>query len=208
MLATPASNVVKQKPAGRKAKPLGKTSSKLVIYNRLMQSARGDVNDAYIAGMSATWMAGQGALPRWMGLPTAMFREMLDFHFPVTAREMPSSASREQPETGDEVEDLRHLLLTHRTGRSRSERWIAELICAGCMGRDHLWSDLGLISRPQLTELMRVNFPRLAFQNTKNMRWKKFLYKKLCEGEGIYICRAPSCEVCSEKQVCFAPDSD
>lgn len=182
---------------------------KLAAYRRLMQASRGDANDRYIAEIGATWMTGQGALPRWMGLPCGMFREMFDFHFTAAARTPPLRARYDRPEeAGDEIGDLRHLLLAHRAGRSRSERWIAELICAGCMGRDHLWSDLGLMSRPQLSKLMRFNFPRLALRNTKNMRWKKFLYKKLCEGEGIYICRAPSCEVCVERPICFAPDND
>ena len=184
------------------------STRKLATYHRLMQASRGGANDRYIAAMSATWMTGQGSLPRWMGLPSGMFREMFDFHFAAVARTTPLRAKYALPERCDEISDLRHILLTHRARRSQSERWIAELICAGCMGRDHLWSDLGLMSRPQLSELMRFNFPRLALQNAKNMRWKKFLYKKLCEGEGLYICRAPSCGVCVERPVCFAPEND
>ena len=194
--------------AGRATRPLGIAPQKLAVYRRLIEVGRGDRNDRYIAAISATWIAGQGALPRWMGLPSGMFREMFDFHFAAVARNAPLRVKYALPESGDEISDLRHILLTHRAGRSRSERWIAELICAGCMGGDHLWSDLGLLSRPQLSELMRFNFPRLALRNTNNMRWKKFLYKKLCEGEGLFICRAPSCEVCVERPICFAPEDD
>lgn len=193
--------------AGRTTRPPGTAAGKLAAYRRLLQAGCGDGNDCYIAQMSAAWMAGQGALPRWMGLPAGMFREMFDFHF-AAARNAPLRAKYALPERGAEIGGLRHILLRHRAGRSRSERWIAELVCAGCLGGDHLWSDLGLMARAQLSELMRFNFPRLALQNTKNMRWKKFLYKKLCDEEGLYLCRAPSCEVCGERQVCFAPEGD
>ncbi|MEN2495191.1 MAG: hypothetical protein TECD_01109 [Hyphomicrobiaceae bacterium hypho_1] len=185
------------------------SARKTAIYKLLLKVRRGKVNDYYIAGMCASWIAGQGALPRWMGLAPRMFREMLDFHFNSASRTIFLNSKYLLPErNGDEIIDLRQLLLANRAGRSRSERWIAELICAACMGRDHLWSDLGLMSRLQLSELIHLNFPRLAILNSKNMRWKKFLYKKLCEGEGLYICRAPSCEMCLERPLCFAPDSD
>jgi nitrogen fixation protein NifQ len=36
------------------------------------------------------------------------------------------------------------------------------------------------------------------------MKWKKFLYRQLCLEEGIYVCRAPSCDVCRDYDLCFA----
>jgi nitrogen fixation protein NifQ len=50
---------------------------------------------------------------------------------------------------------------------------------------------------------MMDNFEPLALRNDKDMKWKKFLYKQLCEAEGIYVCRAPSCEVCVDYDNCF-----
>ena len=182
-------------------------SARVVLFRKLAAAVRGDVNDEFIAGMVATWATGGGVLPRWMGLPPALFREMLTLHFGRTAGEIGAGRAA-APDPLEELQDLRDLLLRHRSGRTRSERWVVELICAGCSGHDHLWSDLGLMSRPELTRLMRLNFPRLAARNTGNMRWKRFLYKLLCEGEGVYICRAPSCDMCSEKPVCFAPDDE
>ena len=54
---------------------------------------------------------------------------------------------------------------------------------------------------------MHDNFRTLAERNTQDMKWKKFLYKQLCISEGIYICRAPSCEVCVDYAACFAPEA-
>ena len=82
----------------------------------------------------------------------------------------------------------------------------AEIVTAACMANDHLWQDLGLWSRKYLSQLMTQNFPALAAKNNKDMKWKKFLYKQLCAQEGIYVCRAPSCEVCVDYAKCFGPE--
>jgi nitrogen fixation protein NifQ len=49
-------------------------------------------------------------------------------------------------------------------------------------------------------------FPALAARNDRDMKWKKFLYKQLCEREEIFICRSPSCAVCSDQRLCFGPE--
>jgi nitrogen fixation protein NifQ len=83
---------------------------------------------------------------------------------------------------------------------------MAGILVAACLGNDHLWQDLGLWSRRELSELMQRNFPELAARNDRDMKWKKFLYKQLCETEGIYTCRAPSCQECSDYEECFGPE--
>jgi len=110
-------------------------------------------------------------------------------------------------ERTDERDDLVRLMLSHEAGASPSEVWMAHILAAGCMASDHLWSDLGLWSRAGLTELMRRNFPALVARNIKDMKWKRFLYKQLCETGGIYTCRAPSCEVCDDYPGCFGPEA-
>jgi nitrogen fixation protein NifQ len=106
---------------------------------------------------------------------------------------------------GDEIEELVGLLLVNKAGASPSEVWMAHVVATGCMGPDHLWHDLGLWSRGDLTALMRRNFPPLAGRNVKDMKWKRFLYKQLCEAEGMYSCRAPSCALCTDYRFCFGP---
>jgi nitrogen fixation protein NifQ len=54
--------------------------------------------------------------------------------------------------------------------------------------------------------MLQYNFPELAAKNDKDMKWKKFLYKQLCEAEGLYLCRAPSCEVCIDYPKCFGSE--
>lgn len=174
-----------------------------VLYRHLMGKARGGLNEVFITQMLASWIAGRGALPHQMGLEDAVFVKMLNWHFPSFAPPHDISRNAIPPNRNDELTDVRKLLLDHRQNRSLSELWVAEIIAGACLASDHLWSDLGLFSRTHLTQMMELNFPTLATRNDKNMKWKKFLYKQLCEMEGLNLCRAPSCEACMDFADCF-----
>jgi nitrogen fixation protein NifQ len=200
------------------------------VYARLMARAVGAGNDHAFATMIASQAAGQGALPPWLGLEPAAYRCLLEYHFPGIGIDrvghLDTAVERDRPGAfawldrlalsglaptlvadarGDERDELARLLLMDKAGESPSEVWMAHVVAAGCMGSDHLWQDLGLTDRSELNGLMRRNFPSLAARNIKDMKWKRFLYKQLCEAEGIYACRAPSCEVCTDYHVCFGP---
>lgn len=110
----------------------------------------------------------------------------------------------------DEVADLVALLLDHAdaaAGSSAQRRCVAERIAVGCLGDNHLWQDLQLPSRRELTALFLRWFPLLAARNDNGMRWKKFLYKQLCEREELFVCKSPSCNVCVDRPVCFGPEA-
>ena len=179
------------------------------VFARLMVRAAGTGNDKAFASMIATRAAGGGALPAWLGLDLGSFRCLMAYHFPGISPDVLSLADSSQPLTAirqDEREDLIGLMLTHRAEESPSELWMAQVVAAGCMASDHLWQDLGLWDRTELTALMRRNFPPLAARNVRDMKWKRFLYKQLCASEGIHVCRAPTCEVCTDYHVCFGPE--
>jgi nitrogen fixation protein NifQ len=44
---------------------------------------------------------------------------------------------------------------------------------------------MGLVNRSELRTLLFTHFPTLAAGNTKDMRWKKYLYKRLCGWPGF-----------------------
>jgi len=177
-----------------------------VLYRSLMARATGDGNDHVLACMITSWQAGEGALPDWLGLSPAAFRCLMEHHYGGAGREvLVPTGHTLQEDRRDEIEDLVRLMLIDRSGESPSEVWMAHIIAAGCLAPDHLWHDLGLRSRKDLTVLMRRNFPPLAARNCKDMKWKRFLYREFCEAEGIYTCRAPSCEICTDYHVCFGP---
>lgn len=177
-----------------------------LLFGDLMGCATGDGNDHVFACMIASWQRGGGTMPARLGLPPAAFRRLVEHHFPgFPVETLQTRGDAMDGDRWDELEELLRLMLRDRAGESPSEVWMAQVVSAGCMGSAHLWQDLGLWSRPDLTQLMRRNFPALAGRNVKDMKWKRFLYKQLCEAEGIYTCRSPSCEACSDYHACFRP---
>ncbi len=177
------------------------------LVARVTQYATGGPNDRAFACMIATLCTGGGALPDWLGLDPAAFGCLLVHHFPGFRLDTPPCPGRvPDPARSEERRELVELMLMDKAGDSPSEVWMAHVVAAGCMGSDHLWQDLGLWRRADLSALMRRNFPALAARNVKDMKWKRFLYKQLCEAEGIYACRAPSCEVCIDYHACFGPE--
>lgn len=175
-------------------------------HAELMAHAQGHGNDDALARMLASWRHRAGAMPIRLGLSEAWFQALLGYHFPGTTVAFPPLGGVVDAERHDELDELRRLLLGHRAQQSASEQWIAEIVAVACLSSHHLWQDLGLWSRRDLSALMQRNFPRLAARNDKDMKWKKFLYKQLCETEGIYTCRSPSCEVCPDYNDCFGPE--
>ncbi|MGB1090876.1 MAG: nitrogen fixation protein NifQ [Oceanobacter sp.] len=106
----------------------------------------------------------------------------------------------------DEWVEIRDLLRRHRRGLDDLELVVSDVLAAGCLGKEHLWRDLGLNNRTELSQMISANFPELAEKNDKNMKWKKFFYKQLCEEGGGYVCRAPSCQECATYSDCFGPE--
>ena len=104
----------------------------------------------------------------------------------------------------DERIALIRLLTDHRNQQNPSSEIMAVVIATACLTKSHLWESLGLTARSDLGKLIQHNFPELHALNTNNMRWKRFFYRQLCEQEGDYICRSPSCEECKSYNECFA----
>lgn len=162
-----------------------------------------DPNRPLLASMIAGQAAGDGCLPKHLGLGGAAFGHLSSLYF---AGADLHGVEREV-EAIPEWPDLQKLLLDHRANEYPSELLIANIVATACAGRDHLWQDLGFASREELTKLMWVNFPALARANTGDMKWKKFLYRQFCSREGIYVCPAPSCGVCADYAKCFGPEN-
>jgi len=175
------------------------------LYAELMARAAGLPNDELFAQMISSQVAGEGALPPGLGLNEKEFAALLTRHFPGFELVIRNSNNLADPRAL-ERDDVLALLLECRAFNNMSEQWIAEIVTNACMGSDHLWQDLGLRSRDYLSRLMTENFPSLAAKNEHDMKWKKFIYKQLCEREGINACRAPTCEYCVDYLTCFGPE--
>lgn len=173
----------------------------------LLVHAAGLPNDGLFARMIASQAAGLGALPPGLGLFGPDYLKLLERHFPGAVPPAPADRPPFDPESMPERDDLRALLLDHLAGRDDSERWMAEIVVVACMGGDHLWQDLGVWNRADLSQLMNENFPALAAKNDRDMKWKKFLYRQICEREGIHVCPAPACQVCVDYAKCFGSEA-
>lgn len=164
-------------------------------------------NHEWLACMMASWCAGQGALPDYLGLESDQFYELKDRIFPgCSIPDLAPSGNKPDFSRMLEKEDLVNLLNHYSRPDTPEMAWMIAIIVAGCLGSDHLWQDLGLWSRVQLSAMLQYNFPGLAAKNDKDMKWKKFLYKQLCEAEGLYLCRAPSCNVCIDYSKCYGAE--
>lgn len=176
-------------------------------YERLSAYSNGSVNARWLAQIIGSWQAGEGVLPKDLGLGEKNFIAMIGCYFPGYRLTVPASTGK-IPDFSRmlEKQDLENYLARYAAFPSPESDWIIGLIVASCLGSDHLWQDLGLFSRSELSALLNYNFPAMAAKNDKDMKWKKFIYKQLCEEEGLYVCRAPSCEVCQDYQVCFGSE--
>ncbi len=172
------------------------------------QALRLTPNTEWLCQILASWSAGEGALPDALGLEPTDFTALQGGYFPKLdiPAAAPSGLRADFSRMLERDDLLRHCLEQAAHPEREETRWMAHLLVAACLGDDHLWQDLGLWSRQDLTDLIAYNFPALAGANHQGMRWKKFLYKQLCATEGIYICRAPSCEVCVDYPLCFGAE--
>jgi nitrogen fixation protein NifQ len=177
------------------------------IYERIRPLAGDSANAEWLAQIVAAWCAGEGVLPDYLGLEPVQFDALIARFFPGSDIESVAASGR-QSDFGRmlEKDDLLNLLKVSAHPEIAESDAIAGIVVAACLGDDHLWQDLCLWSRPELSAMLRYNFPPLAAKNVHDMKWKKFLYKQLCEAEGLHLCRAPSCAVCCDYQACFGPE--
>ncbi|MGD9787617.1 MAG: nitrogen fixation protein NifQ [Sulfuricellaceae bacterium] len=178
-------------------------------YRLLLEWAK-DPADVATRAFAGALSVSAGALPRPLGLMDESFRSLLGRYFPEasnapewTTRDMNAGCTALRAE---EYDDLVALLLEHRSRDGDETTWLASAVAAACLGNDHLWQDLGLASRDELSALLRDHFGPLFAKNTGNMKWKKFFYKQLCDRAEVKACAAPSCAVCDDYRVCFGSE--
>lgn len=152
-----------------------------------------------------------GVLSRFhtLGLPRGDLARLLTRFFPGD-RALLEAGEAEDAECHrfrtDEHDDLVELLLEYRTKDTEEDTWLAHTVATACLGENHLWQDMGLGDRNELSALLGKHFSALYAKNTGNMKWKKFFYKQLCERAEINMCKAPSCGVCVDYAACFGPE--
>lgn len=153
---------------------------------------------------------GSGCLPHYLGLGRFEFDGVI-LTLGTGADGLSEMQVNERAQLRQELLELRETewqelqaLLAHFCANAEVKMLhLDAIVAAGCLGGDHLWRDMGFTRRAELSDFMQQNFPALAALNSQDMKWKKFLYKQLCEQGGSYVCRAPSCEQCTAFSDCF-----
>jgi nitrogen fixation protein NifQ len=184
------------------------------LYGQLMAGRRCDDPASFDAHVVASILAIAAAETRpgqtisdGVGLDGAQLRSLVVALFPGVGVMPGLQVLDRAVERPEDEECLRDLLTRFSTTGSGIEQQLAAMIARRAMRPNHLWQDLGLRNRGELSRLMARHFTALARRNDRDMKWKKFLYRMICRDEGYTICTAPSCAECDDFQVCFGDES-
>lgn len=82
-------------------------------------------------------------------------------------------------------------------------RCLAAIIANACLRPDHLWRDLGLRGRDDVTRMLERFFPEVVARNVEGLRWKKLLARELALASGATPGPAPGCPGCEDFGFCF-----
>lgn len=138
-----------------------------------------------------------------VGLDGTEFADVADALFPAAAPTLHKLGRDIALEIREEERNLRDLLFMYTVRGAPLARAYAAMVARRCARPHHLWQDLGLRSRGELSQFMRRKFPALAEKNRQDMKWKKFLYRLICQSEGFSFCTAPVCSECDDFLNCF-----
>ncbi len=183
------------------------------VYRNLMDArALGcDEFDAHAVASILAISSGEAdaqALPQSSaaGLTGGQFGELIAQFFPKAAAWRLFGLCDSVERSADEA-CLADLLQRCTTSRTAFEGQLAGMIARRAQRPNHLWQDLGLSTRAELSELMTRHFKPLAMRNTQDMKWKKFLYRLICADASYTLCTAPSCCECDDFEKCFGEET-
>ncbi len=143
-----------------------------------------------------------------LGLSHADLDALFATCFPgVDRNALSNSADTAPPQRNEQILAilLEHVPRDRRGTDAHLSRWLAHILAARSAHPGHLWRAMGLFERPELSAAIESHLPSLAKANSRRMRWKRFLFKELCNRHGALLCKAPDCGQCSDYPLCF-PD--
>jgi nitrogen fixation protein NifQ len=186
------------------------------LYRRLLESPSApgipDEDRQLFACLLA--VADQEPVPlhQALNLSESMLETLLRKAFPAVDRQQlfsdPATKTAQPPEINPQVQNL--LLSFIEKDQSDWSKFaataLARIITARAAYPGHLWVAMGLFERPQLSAAIGRILPALLAANAKKMRWKRYLFKQVCEFNGGKMCKSPVCGDCSDYALCFAPE--
>lgn len=167
----------------------------------------GDFDRHVLASILAAAAMDGDNLAEQAGLAGHELAVLLGRHFPLIHINASPALLRSNCIWEDEAAMVRDLLLAQRSTEGDVGRWLAAMVARRAMEPNHLWEDLGLRERAELSRLLARHFAPLAARNVRNMRWKRFFYRTLCESDGLVMCTTPVCTQCNDFELCFGEES-
>jgi nitrogen fixation protein NifQ len=148
-----------------------------------------------------------GAVAPRVGLSARDLSELLKTHFPSSQLPPLNDPEGDADEAyRDEIEVVHEVLSANRSSGGDYGARLAAIVARRALEPNHLWEDLGLRGRSELTRLIARHFAPLAELNFKNMRWKRFIYRYMCEKDGFAMCTTPVCTSCADYELCFGEE--
>jgi len=209
--AMPMLPALEQPAAPHRRERIG-SAAYLALTGRRPADAAIDDDDSFdghvLASILAAAATEDGAVAERAGLAAADLAKLMAQWFPAACSiGVDWHAEDATPDDEEEIAMVRDLLLSHRSSEGEVGRWLAAMIARRAMEPNHLWEDLGLRDRTELTRLLARHFASIAARNTRNMRWKRFFYRMLCEDDGLVMCSTPVCTNCNDFDLCFGDES-
>ena len=183
-------------------------------YRWLMEACSPQAGDRFDAHICASILAlaiaqareESRTLAATSGLEAAALNALAAGLFPTRKSDLAAMAAGADPAVSVEEQSARDILLMYGNGEYSFLHPLATMIARRCQEPHHLWQDLGLNNRGELSELMERHFTRLKLKNSADMKWKKFIYRMICASEGFSLCPAPVCSECAEFASCFGSE--
>lgn len=141
------------------------------------------------------------------GLANNDLIRLIEQQFPRATAVVASWCAQAEAPEDEETAMVRDLLLANRSNENEISRWLSAMVARRAMEPNHLWEDLGLRDREELTRLLDRHFYPIACKNTKNMKWKRFFYRSMCEDDGFVMCSTPVCTQCADFHRCYGDES-
>jgi len=141
-----------------------------------------------------------------LGLGPEVLRALVADNFPHATRLVDELSRGQSVVVSPEEGMLRQLLFHRSTSGSPLESCLAAIVARRAQSPHHLWQDMGLRGRNEMSWLFERHFEPLAARNVRDMKWKKFLYRTICQDADYGLCAAPSCSECDDFDHCFGDE--
>ncbi len=151
--------------------------------------------------------ASGGSLAEALGVSGKALRGAISHYFPGALSRLEPFGLDRDVSVADAEQSLRMLLRRSRSAPTPLSALLAVVVARRAMRPNHLWQDLGLANRSELSALMQRHFAPLALRNRQDMKWKKFFYRMICSDDSYRLCSAPSCSECCDFDGCFGDES-